>query len=102
MRPWNGHHFNPQSGFSNGDEGSHWLAPGKMRSSATGGRRGAYTSRAPTPQARTKGPTDANEESVCGSAKIGHDFLYFMISIVRFQLFAFDCSLSCSYLNLSM
>src|SRR5690606_38911631 len=77
MRPWNGHHFNPQSGFSNGDEGSHWLAPGKMRSSATGGRRGAHTSRAPTPKARTEGPTGATIRSACGSAKTWHNFLYF-------------------------
>src|SRR5690606_31079805 len=59
--------FNPQSGFSNGDEGSHWLAPGKMRSIATGGRQGAPTPRAPTPKARTKGPTGATNGSAIKS-----------------------------------
>src|SRR5690606_8320612 len=68
MRPWNGHHFNPQSGFSNGDEGSHWLAPGKMRSIATGGERVGANPRAPSPKARTEGPTGATIGSACGSA----------------------------------
>jgi len=59
--------FNPQSGFSNGGEDAIGLAPGKMRSIATGGMRGAHTPRAPTPQARTEGPTGATNGSAWGA-----------------------------------
>jgi len=52
-----------KAGFSNGGEDAIGLAPGKMRSIATGGRQGAHTPRAPTPQARTEGPTGATNGS---------------------------------------